>query len=418
MSGPSTWPERAAGVALRPEERRPLLLSMACLFFLLATNFVVRPLRDEMGIRGGVKQLPWLFLATLCGMLLANPLLGALAARLPRQRLVPLVYGFFVTNLLGLWGALQLLHGPGAARALFIWASVFNLLVVSLFWALLADLFGSAQGRRLFGLVGAGGTVGSMVGSGLASLLAPRMAPEHLLLVAAALLSAGALVAARLGAEPGPQEAPAARVPQPALEGLRALWRSPYLLGISLYLLLFTLSSTWVYMAQAKIIGAALSDPRARTALLARLDLSVNVLGLLLQVLCSGRLLSRLGTGPVLTILPALTLAGLMWLASAPTLAVVFIFQMVRRGVDYGVAKPAREVLFTVVPRDEKYAPKGLIDTFVYRGGDALGAWVVELLPASPATALLFVPLCLGWALLGLRMGRLGTVLRGDWGRC
>ena len=410
-------------VDVREHEVAAVVWSCAYFFFVLSAYYVLRPIRDEMGVAGGVRNLAWLFTATLAGMLLVHPLYTAVVARLPRRRFVPLIYRFFLLNLLGffvLFRAADAAQAVWIGRVFFIWTSVFNLFVVSVFWSLMADLYRPSQGQRLFGLVAVGGTLGSVLGASITAGLAHVLSPASLLLVSAFLLELAARSARALDGE----EATLAREADGApprraddviggglLEGIWHVARSPYLLGIAVLMLLFTVTSTFLYFQQADIVARVLrADPQARTRLFANVDLAVNVLTLVTQVFVTGRLLRWLGVGLGLAFLPLLTLVGFAILASAPALAVVVVFQVLRRAANFALHRPAREVLYTVVPRTEKYKAKNFNDTFVYRLGDQAGAWSYTAIAwigfGLSGLALAMVPLSAVWLVLALWLGR------------
>jgi len=409
-------------VDVRPGEVRALFLSAAYFFFLLCGYYILRPLRDEMGVAGGVRQLQWLFTGTFVAMLAAVPLFGALVSRYPRHTFLPVVYRFFALNLLLFFALLQAdVSRVVVARAFFIWASVFNLFVVSVFWSYMADIFSSGQGKRLFGFVAAGGTAGALVGPALTALLAAPLGTANLLLISAVLLEAAVWCIRGLGgwARPAADAEAAAAAPERAAEaamgggilaGVRLVVRSPYLLGICAYLLLYTATSTFLYFEQAHIVRAYSDDPARRTAVFAGIDLLVNALTIAVQVAGTGRLLLRWGVGVALALLPVVTGAGFLVLGLAPGLLVLAGFQGLRRALNYGVARPAREVLYTVVGREEKYKSKNFIDTVVYRGGDAVSGWLFAGLKAAGlglvALALLAVPVAALWAAVGAWLGR------------
>ncbi len=406
-------------VTLRPGELPALLWSFAYFFALLCSYYILRPLREEMGIAGGVENLPWLFTGTFLAMLAAVPAFGALVARLPRRRFVPLVYHFFAVNLLVFYLLLELdIATVWVARAFYIWVSVFNLFVVSVFWSFMADIFRNEQARRLFGFIAAGGSAGALLGSALTASLAVPLGPVPLLLVSAAVLELAVFCVARLlRARPAGSGGDASSGPAPEpviggglLAGITLVLRSPYLLGVAAYILLFTTTSTFLYFQQAHIVAAAFDDPGERARFFAVIDLIVALLTIGVQCLATGRLMMRFGVGPMLAFLPLLTLAGFPLLAAAPTLAVVVSFQAGRRAVNFALAKPAREVLFTVVGREQKYKAKNVLDTVVYRGGDAVSGWAFAGLAALglglPAIALVTVPVAGLWLALGLGLGR------------
>jgi ATP:ADP antiporter, AAA family len=411
----------AAALRVRRDERAAVAWAFLYFFCLLASYYVLRPVRDAMGIAGKVQELPRLFLVTLAVTLVVTPLFTALVSRWSRRRFIPIANRFFAAQLLVFaW----LLHapeaGPDTARVFFVWTSVFNLFSVSIFWSFMADLFRREQGVRLFGLIGAGGTLGAMAGSAVTALLSARIGAPALLVVAAGLLEVTVHCVARLSRLfAGPEEDAAGRDTELGRGGVLA-WvttaaRSPYLVAIVGYMLLFSFTSTFVYFEQARIVKAALPTMALRTELFAKMDLAVNVGSLLLQGVLVAPLLRALGVGAVLVVLPALTLGGCVVLGVHPTLTAVVVFQVARRACDYGIAKPAREVLFTVVTREEKYKAKAFIDTFVYRTGDALGAAVFGgAVALGPMILAVSVPACLVWMGVSFALGRMSGAKRND----
>jgi AAA family ATP:ADP antiporter len=407
-------------VDVKPEERGALLLSFAYFFCVLSSYYILRPIRDEMGVAGGVRNLPWLFTGTLVTMLVAHPPFAALVARFPRARFVPYTYRFFAANLL-IFFALLKLTSPAAGiwvgRAFFVWTSVFNLFVVSVFWAFMADVFRSEQGKRLFGFIALGGTLGAVSGSGITASLAEPVGPAQLMLVSVVLIELGVRCVQRLAkiAAPAGTAGPEKPIGGSVVAGVTSLVRSPYLLGILAYMLLFTMSSTFLYFQQAEIIERHFSDRAARTAVFARIDLAVNTLAIVTQAFLTGRIIRWLGVALTLTLLPALSIMGFTTLGLRSSLAALVVFQVLRRATDYAVARPTREILYTVVPREDKYKAKNLLDTFVYRVGDQISAWsyagLVALGLAAPALAFVAVPFCGIWLVVGHWLGRRQAVL-------
>ena len=401
-------------VEVRDEEVGALLWSCGYSFAVLASFYVLRPLREEMGVAGGVRNLPWMFTGTLAATLAVSPLFSMLVSRYSRRRFIPYAYHFFTANLVIFYVLFRTLEGDAkvaAARAFFVWTSVFNLFVVAVFWGYMADLFRSEQGKRLFGFIAAGGTLGAIAGSGLTTAAVRVIGTTQLLLVAAAFVQIAVLAFRRLDRLPlaGTTET-AVMTRTGAWGGLTLVLGSAYLLMICLYMLLFTTASTFTYLEQARLVAAASASPEARTAIFARIDLLVNILSLLLQALLAGRIVRGIGVGPALVILPLVHLAGFASLVAWPVLSMCVIFQVLRRGTDYGVAKPAREVLYTILDREEKYKAKSFIDTFVYRGGDAVGAWVYQgvIAGGEPAmrVALASGPMIAVWIAVCLWLGR------------
>ena len=420
---PHRWLARV--VAVRPGELRSLVWSFAYFFCLLAGYYVLRPLRDEMGIAGGVRNLQWLFTATFAVMLAAVPLFGAVVARLPRRRFIPLVYHFFVANIAIFWLLLALDVGKvHVARVFFVWISVFNLFAVSVFWSFMADLFSSEQGKRLFGFIAAGGSAGALAGPAITVWLAVPLGPVNLLVVAAVLLEAAVLCAKRLElaseqARPGgtsPAQVPPAAQRESAvlggnwLAGIAMVLRSPYIAGIALWVALLSLAGTFLYFQQASIVASASDDPAVRTRIFATIDLVVGILTLFVQFLATGRLISRFGAGPAVAFLPIVFAFGFAMLAFSPALLVVIAFQAAQRIANFALANPAREVLFTVLEREEKYKAKNVIDIVVFRGADAASGWLFATLRATgleiSAIALATVPVAAAWFALALALGR------------
>lgn len=406
-------------IDVRPAELRALGWSWLYIFAVLSSYYILRPIRDEMGVAGGVENLPWLFTGTLLGMLIVNPPFAALVARLPRARFITVTYRFFSANLLIFILLLQFASAEQSiwvGRIFFIWASVFNLFVVSVFWALMVDIFDSEQGKRLFGFIAAGATLGGIVGSSITAMFATKVPAAALLLGSALLLELAVFGVRRLArisdalrqrsAAPG-DELP---IGGSALAGLTQAVRSPYLLNVSVYLLLFAITSTFLYFQQAEIARQSFIERGARTAFFAGIDLWVNVLTLAAQLFFTGSVVRRIGVALTLAILPALSVFGFGTLAAMPTIAVLVVYQVARRAGNFAFARPAREVVYTVVPREDKYKAKSFIDTVVYRLGDQVGAWSYAGLGllglGMTGIAIAAVPLSLLWLLNGLWLGR------------
>ncbi|AKT43287.1 NTP/NDP exchange transporter [Chondromyces crocatus] len=440
---------------MRPGEVRALLGSFAYFFCLLCSYYILRPVREEMGITGGVKNLPWLFTGTFVAMLAAVPLYAAVVARFSRRRFIPIVYRFFTLNLLVFYALFQRAAGQvGVAQGFYIWTSVFNLFVVSVFWGFMADLWRSEEGKRLFGFIAAGGSAGALAGPLLAGQLAGRIGVLNLLLIAAVVLELAAQCAGWLsrrassarvtsgetarGGEASPgrgepsapvqgapsapgegtrgrgEEAPEERIGHGLFSGLRPVFRSPYLLGISGITLLTTLTSTVLYWQQMHVISAQIADRAERTALFASMDLYTNILSLVVQAFVTGQVMRRVGLVWALAAVPVVSAVGFLGLAVSPVIALFVIFQVIRRAAHYGLERPAREVLFTVVPREEKYTSKGFIDTVVYRGGDAASVWASDALApliGAAGLSLAMLPVCALWIAVNVRLARRHAVL-------
>jgi AAA family ATP:ADP antiporter len=364
-------------------------------FCLLCSYYILRPVRDAAAVEIGTERLRWLFTVTFFAMLALVPVFGWLAARLPRQRLLPALYAFFVLNL----AAFAVEFPP---LVFFVWLSVFNLFAVSLFWSYMADVYDTAQAARLYGVIAAGGSCGAIAGPLVASLSA-RLGHPALLLMAAAILALTIPCILMLGrwSRRFPRDK-SADVPLggSVLAGARAALSSPFLLAICGYLLCYTVLSTALYFEQVEIVGAAVPDPAQRTRLFANVDLAVNSLTLALQLAAFSRLTALLSPGWLLALMPLVSVAGFLWLGATPTLAALIAFGVTRRVGELAISKPAREALFTAVPREERYKAKNFIDTVVYRGGDALAGWVFAAASAFAAAAV-----AAAWAAIAFFLG-------------
>ena len=425
MSALITHPLVHRLVQIRREEIAATLWSFTYFFWLLCSYYVLRPVRDEMGIQGGVENLPWLFTGTFLAMIAAVPLFGWVSSRFARRTLLPMVYLFFTANLLLFYALLESGIAPArTAQALFIWVSVFNLFVVSVFWSFMADLFRNEQARRLFGFISAGGSVGALVGPIITAMLAPEIGPANLLPLSAVMLLAAVLCIYRLAAwsdcKPSDNQSSmgksAGAIGGSIFGGVTRTLKSPYLLGICVYVALGTLLGTFLYFHQANIVAVDVPSSGERTALFAKIDFAVNVLTLCCQLFFVSRLIGRFGVGCALTLLPIATVAGFFAIGLMPTLAVLVVFQVIRRAGEYAITRPAREILFTVLNREEKYKSKNFIDTVVFRGGDAASGWLFEGLRiiglGFAGIAFVAVPVALLWAGTGWWLGRNQDELR------
>jgi AAA family ATP:ADP antiporter len=397
-----------------PAEREVALWGFAYFFSLLAGYYVLRPLRDQMGIAGGVKALPWMFMATFVTLLIMQPIYGALVKKLPRRWFIAIVYQFFVANLALFWLFLTLeISTAIVARVFFVWVSVFNFFAVAVFWSLMADVFTSEQGKRLFGFIGAGGTAGGLLGPLITIGFSTRLGPTNLLLVAIVFLELVVFCVYRLErcvARGRGQQRDAGRIGGNIFSGFIALFRSRYLLGVAAWVSLLSFGGTILYLEQANIVAASVHGAAAQTRLFASIDLAVGLLTLATQVLATGQFLKRFGTGASAGALPAVYIIGFTVLALAPTLAVVFVFQVAQRWMNFAIANPARQVFFTVMGRDEKYKAKNMIDVVVLRGSDAVYAPLFDALQALGlkigGIALCALPVAVGWLVLSTRLGR------------
>lgn len=374
-------------VLLRPDEAGAALCSAAYFFCIMLGYYLLRPMRDEFGIRGELGDLPWLWTGTTVAMLIATPIFAWLVSRFPRRRFLPVTYHFFALNLIAFYAMLMLAPAEMHKRigyAFYIWLSVFNLFAVSVFWGFMADLWKPEQSKRIFGAIAVGGTLGAIVGSSVPALLSERIGnTAHLLLLSVLMIELATYFIWRLTRGIAGDGSPAKSTPEPSANiwaGFALLARSPYLMAMALYMLIYTVVSTFLYFEQARIVKATFTDPAARTAALAQIDLASNILTLFTQLFLTGRIVRKLGVVAGLCVVPALSILGFAALWAAPHLgwpifATFAVVQVARRSAHYALDRPSREILYTPLGPDEKYKTKSFIDTFVYRGGDLLGAW-------------------------------------------
>jgi ATP:ADP antiporter, AAA family len=413
---------------VRREEVAPVLAAAFYFFCVLTALMVLRPARDALGMQRGMDAVRWLFIGTAIVTLLVNPVFGLLVSRLRRLFFISATYVFFAVSLLVFYGLLTLApHAVGvtSGQVFYVWFSVFNLFVTMVFWALMADRFSLEQSKRLFGVIAVGGTLGALFGPWLTSRLAQPLGTANLLLVSVAFLGlavgAAWLVAslqperARPAVEDDPEAPPAvderAVIGGSAWEGFRAALRSPYLLGISGYVLILAVVATLLYFTRLQMVAALGDDLDLRTAVFARIDFITQLATLVLQLIVAGHLMKRVGVHIALMLLPITVALGFIGLAIVGSLAALIVFEAAFRAVQRAIMRPARETLYTVVSREDKYKAKAFIDTFVYRGGDVVGAWTEGLLGrlgmALVGLAILAVPLAVVWAGLGLWLGRI-----------
>jgi ATP:ADP antiporter, AAA family len=410
---------------VRCEEIVPVFVGSLFFFFILTALMLLRPARDALGMQRGIEAIRWLFIGTAVATLLVNPIFGWMVSRFQRLRFISATYAFFAVSLVGFWGLLTFAPGAVGQRSgqvFYVWFSVFNLFVTMVFWALLADRFSGDQGKRFFALIAVGGTLGAIFGPWLSTQLAKPLGTPSLLLAAAfflllAILMAWILVWIRPDRSatdycetPNVTAEEAQRIGGSAWAGLRAVISSPYLLGIAGYVLLMTLMGTLIYFTRIQMVAAETGDLDARTTLLGSIDMWTQTAVLLLQLTLTGHIIRRFGLGFALAVLPIATAVGFIGLAIYGSFVVLVLLEATNRAVQRGLARPAREALFTVVTREEKYKAKAFVDTFLYRTGDVIGAQTEGLLGhlgfALGGLASIVIPAALAWAAVGLWLGR------------
>jgi AAA family ATP:ADP antiporter len=398
----------------------PAVLGGFLLFFLLFTSyFMLRPVRETFGIAGGVDNLQWLFTGTFVSTLVVVPLYGWVSSRLPRRRLLPILYvasaavmASFATSLAvdpdNIW----------IARAFYIWLSVFNLFVISIAWSLMADLFERDQGHRLFGQIAAGASLGGLAGPLISAFLVAPLGAAGLLFLSTGILLLTLLCVRfligwrdRVGpkADEGPRSPAPERIGGSIWAGLTLTLRSPFLLAIAAFVVLLATASTFLYFEQARIVQVTFPDRTSQTQTFAAIDVAVQSLTILIQIFLTGRLAKRLGVTVLLVAVPVMMMLGFGLLAFAATFPVLVFVMMARRIGEYALVRPGREMLFTAVDTETKYKAKNAIDTVVYRSGDAIAGWVYAGIVAVASTggvAIAGAALAGLWGLIGFMIGR------------
>ena len=416
---------RNRAVDVRANEVRAMWLGFLFNFVVLGGYYVIRPIRDNIGAESGIENLSWMITAVLVTMLVANALFSAIVARMSRRRFIPIAYRFFTANLIIFYILMRTLapaRQTWVNYSFFVWVSVFNLFVVTVFWAFMTDLFNNEQGKRLFGFISIGGALGGMVGPVVTALLVQRIGAANLILVSAAMLEIAAQSIRFFPADFARQDrhdvSAEKAIGGSVWSGITHIFRSPYLFGLFVFILLYTITSTWAYFQQSDLTRFQIHDRVVRTAFLARLDFFVNSLELLGLLFLTGRLLKWFGVGITLVLMPTLSMLGFIAIGFVPLLSLLAVFQVLRRAATFAITRPAREVLFTVLRREDKYKAKSVIDTFAYRVGDQIGAWTYRGFHSAglglSAISFIAVPVIAVWCALSLWLGRRQAALAGD----
>jgi AAA family ATP:ADP antiporter len=408
-------------VDVKPNELRALWLGFVFHFLILAGYYITKPIRDSIGA-SNMEALPWMFTATLVAMLIANTAFAATVARMSRRKFIPLAYGFFIFVFVLFFIVMRSRPAPEQVwigRGFFVWVSVFNLFNTAVFWAFMTDLFTVEQGKRLYGFIAVGGTLGAILGAYITKHYVREIGPSNLLVIAAAMFAIAGVLVRFFPSGFTEEDKPAAKPEEPiggsVWSGITHICRSPYLMGLAASIMLYTLTSTWAYFQQSSLAGAALNTSNARTEFLANLEIWVNSITVLIQIFLTGRLLKWFGVGFTLVALPFVSMVGFAAMGVAASLAMLAVFQVARRAAAYALMRPSREILFTVLKREDKYKVKSVTDTLGYRTGDQLGAWSFHGLQGLGldlnAISWIAVPVTVGWCALSIWLARKQRVL-------
>ena len=406
--------------ALQRHETVAVAWSFAYFFCVLSSYYILRPVREAMAVGSGADTIPYLFLGTFVTMLLATPIFGWVASRFPRRVFLPWVYLFFISNILIFWFLFSKMLGDGQdhvwlGRAFFVWLSVFNLFVVSVFWSFMADIYTREQGRRLFGLITAGGSIGALLGGAGTSLLVARIGFQNLFPIAAALLLIAVLCIGKLRKwvihehrEITSTAASDKPLGGDALSGITHVFGSRYLAGIAVSSVIASLLGTALYMFAAQLVEVSIPDANEQTEFFSNINVATNFLALFGQMFIVKHVVSRFGIGVSLSLLPIISIAGFVLLAFDPVLSVVAFITIARRALGFGFSKPTTDMLYSVVTAEEKYKTKNFIDTAVYRFGDLVGTWTVKLVMGlgMAGVSVAMLPFAVIWVIVSLWLGR------------
>jgi ATP:ADP antiporter, AAA family len=416
----------ALAVSVEPQETRALTLAFLCNFMLLGSYYILRPLRDTMATVFGVQELQNLFTGTFVVVLLCAPLFAWMTSRFRLTRAIPGVFWFLLSNLFIFYALFKTdPQNRWVAAAYFWWFSAINLILISVFWTLMADLFTAAQATRLFAFIAAGGEIGAIGGPIITKASAQAIGVDGLMLAAIGLFAIMILLVhllvrekARLHALGGDIQRTTLdhRLPGNALAGFKLLSRSPFLLGQAAFMVLMTWVATILYFLQTNLIAKAYSDAARRTVAFANVDLFVNICSAIILVFGLGRVLSRFGVTASLMLTPIIMAAACCGVIMAPTFFMVQTARALQRITQYAIARPSREVLFTVLDQQSKYKAKNVIDTVVYRFGDLTAAWMQAGLRAAGLGLIGAVTLGIGvsavWGFVAAALGRRYEALR------
>lgn len=417
------WLERVAKV--EPHELKAVALAFAYFFFLMASYFILRPLRDAMGTVYGVDRLQELYTGTFIASFIVAPVFAGLTSRIKLAVFLPWVYGFIAATQLMFFVLFNVVENDRwVAAAFFIWTSTFNLLTISVFWSLMADTFTSRQAKRLYGLIAAGGTAGTIAAPALTAVLVHAVGSNTILLISAAGFIVTGFLVRRLEREKQ-KLAAVGEAHKSSLErqlggnpfdGFVLLFKSKYLLMIGLFILLMTTISTVIYFQLAEVISKNFESREARTQAYAIIDLATNSIAVLVQLFGTSRFLTRFGVTAGLIVNPLIMVIAFLGVAFSPGLLVLGSVQVLRRFAEYAVAKPSREMLFTVVDQQSKYKAKNVIDTVVYRFGDLTSAWLsAAVLPYGVVgLAIAGIVISAAWFPIAFLLGRRYESVRAD----
>jgi AAA family ATP:ADP antiporter len=409
----------AKACEIEANEVHATLASFTLVLMLMGSYYILRPVRDAMASNWTDAEVSWLWTFTFICSVIAVSIYGAAVTRIRVRTLVPAVYGFFAFSfLLFYMGTQTLADRDSLDKAFYVWISLFSLFHISVFWTFMADTFSRTQATRLFGFIGAGASIGGIGGPALAALMVGDLGTDPLLLVASMLVFITIPVIMWIqrikrselhNQEQMTNTGSTEFIGGNPLAGFSAFLSSRYLLGIGLFIFLYTAIGSFVYFELKNLLEPY--DMETRSQIWAGMDLVVNSLTILIAAFATGRIASRMGLPFTLASVPVLIGAGMLMLAAAPMVSVVVALQVIRRAGNYAISRPAREMLFTAVDRETRYKAKSVIDIVIYRGGDMINAWAFTALTQGlglglAGVAVVGAGLAILWAGTGVYLGR------------
>lgn len=408
-------------MGLERQEYTAVAWSFLYFFCLLSAYYVLRPMREAMAVASGPETIPYLFTGTFVTMTIATPVFGWIASKYPRRVFLPWVYAFFIANILLFWTVFSYaiandIDYVWMSRVFFVWVSVFNLYVVAVFWSFMADIYSRDQGRRLFGMIASGGSIGALIGGVATSVLVGPLGFQNLLLVSAALLLLAVYCIGRLRhwyevehqGETGDDITSHKPLGGSPFNGIKAVFSSKYFAAMAISTVIASLLGTALYMFAAELVEEAITDVDDRTRFFSNMNNAINALAIVGQLFVVKHVVARFGVGVSLSLLPILSVVGFAVLALEPTLMVVAVLTVIRRALGFGFSKPTSDMLYSVVTPEEKYKAKNFIDTTIYRGGDLAATWTVRGMSSLgiAGISLAILPFALIWTFAAFWLGR------------
>jgi len=395
--------------------------SFVYFFCVLSAYYILRPVRETMGVGSGPNTLPYLFVATFVVTLVVTPIFGWVTSRYPRKVFLPWVYLFFASNILIFWAVFSMRVDDGQdhiwlGRTFFVWLSVFNLFVVSVFWSFMADIYTREQGRRLFGLITSGGSIGALLGAGATSLLVTRIGNSNLFPIAAGLLLLAVVCIRQLRKwvthEHQDELEKTAESGRPlggdVLSGITHVFQSKFFTAIAIASVIASLLGTALYYFRAELVAETILDEDARTQFFSNINFASSLIAMVGQMFVVKHVVRRFGIGASLAVLPIISTVCFVWVAFDPTLLVIALADVARRGLGFSFAKPSTDMLYSVVTPEEKYKTKNFIDVSVYRFGDVVGIWTIRIMMVMgmSVVSLVMLPFAVIWTLIAFWLGR------------